>query len=476
MTNDETTMTNEEPECDPSGHSSFSTPGIRTRILLWHGLLLACILTALGVAAWRLRWEDELRRIDDRLNEPLSVLHGARHRPGLQRPARLPMRSLPDELAAQITASGCYYTIWQQDSTLLLRSANAPADIEAPENDQAGLFTTRWRSTGRMREAFRFTPPGECLLVGISTAPELAAQSRLGWWLLALGAGVLGIGLLVDACILRHAIRPVEEIISAAERISRGNLGARIEITAGAELGRLTNVLNSTFASLDHAFTQQARFSADVAHELRTPVSVLIAEAQSALERERSGADYRDTIATTLRSAQRMGGLIESLLDLAQIESGTALQRESCDLAVVTAEVISSHRGMAEVQGIEIRSRLETASCEANVAQITQIAANLLINALQHNQRGGHVLIETALENGHAVLRVANTGPGIPADDLPHVFERFYRADTSRSRKTGGTGLGLAICKAIADAHGARLTVESTPGAMTRFTLSVTAP
>jgi heavy metal sensor kinase len=407
-----------------------------------------------------------MRRVDEKLNEPLSLLHGTLHRPGLQRPARMSMRSVPEDVAEQITRpAGSYYAVWSGDGTLLTSSALAPQGLRMPEKEQAGLFATRWRSSGLMREAYRFTPPGECLLVGISTAPEIAGQSRLGGWLLALGAGVLSAGLLVDAWILRRAIRPVEEIIGAAERISHGNLSTRIETRANStELARLTKVLNETFASLDRAFTQQARFSADVAHELRTPVSVLIAEAQGALERERCGEEYRETISTTLRSARRMSGLIESLLDLAQIESGADLSRSACDLAVLSAEVIESLRGMAEAQGVVLHAKLERAVCEANAAQITQIIANLTANAIQHNERGGEVWLETGVEDGNASLSVQNTGPGIPAEDLPQVFERFYRTDSSRSRKTGGVGLGLAICKAIADSHGATLTVESGAG------------
>lgn len=463
---------------------TFPALSIRTGILLWHGLLLACILTAFGVTAHRLQWDNELARLDGKLDEPLSVLHRTMHMrntregnpPGRNAPPP-DEYNLPSDVRADFASQGLQYAIWSRHGKLLARSEAMPESLEMPPVSDLVAFVILRRNRGDLREAFLVTPPGECFLTAVSMRNELKYSARLGWWLLALGLAVLAIGLLVDAWILHRAIRPVEEIISAAERISRGHLSARIETKSGpAELGRLTNVLNGTFASLDQAFTQQTRFSADVAHELRTPVSVLIAEAQGVLERERSGEDYRDTIATTLRSAKRMSSLIESLLELAQIESGAALQREHCDLAVLTAEVITSHRGLAEARGIEIRSILRAAPCQANVAQFTQIVANLVINALQHNQPGGRVLVETELEAGHAVLRVENTGPGIPAEDLPHVFERFYRTDTSRSRKTGGVGLGLAICKAIADAHGAKLTVQSTPEVMTRFTLLVTAP
>ena len=273
---------------------------------------------------------------------------------------------------------------------------------------------------------------------------------------------------------MRRAIQPVEDIIGAAERISRGHLSARIESEgASTELQRLTQVLNETFASLDAAFAQQTRFSGDVAHELRTPVSVIISDAQSALERERTPADYRETIATHLRSAQRMGALIESLLDLAQIQSHTDAPHQRCDLATLASEVTDSLRTMADHQGITMESSFASAPCTGDAMQLVQIITNLLINAIQHNQRGGHVQISTATDCGRAVLRVENSGPGIASEHLPHIFERFYRTDASRSRKTGGVGLGLAICKAIADAHGAELAVQSTADERTVFVLKM---
>lgn len=462
---------------------NLSRLSLRTRIQLWHGLLLAGILITLGFAGWRLRWIDEVRRIDQELNQPLSAVHRAVHYPSNAPSARPPQgRDLPRNISltaedeALFADGGFYYAVWHADGTLAQASKDAPAGIEMPVKAGEGLFATQWRSAGQMREAYRFTPPGACLLVGVSTLPGLEARSRVGGWMLVLGLVILGVALLIDAWILRRAIQPVEEIITAAERISRGHLSARIETSAaGAELDRLQNVLNSTFASLDRAFSQQARFSADVAHELRTPVSVLITETQIALERERDGDDYRETIAACLRSARRMAGLIESLLDLAQIQSATSPVRAACDLSVLAAEAVESLGVMAEKQGVDVQQALQPAPCTGNASQLAQVIANLLVNAIQHNQRGGHVRIETKMESGRAVLRVENTGAGIPAKDRPHVFERFYRPDTSRSRKTGGVGLGLAICKAIADAHDAELSVESEPGGITAFTLKIAA-
>ncbi|MBX7207804.1 MAG: HAMP domain-containing protein [Verrucomicrobiaceae bacterium] len=457
----------------------WPSSSIRTRIQLWHGLLLACILVALGIAAWRLRWNDELRRVDRELNEALSQMHrilGA-GRPAAMRgnagtPSPPEQFTMPPDIAAQIAERGCYYALWTRAGKLVAHSSNAPATLTMPKLESGGTIVTHWRNSGDAREGYVFTPPGECIFAGVSVAQERAAMVRFGWWLVALGGGVLGIGLLVDAWIVRRAIQPVEDIIGAAERISRGHLSARIDSdSASHELKRLTKVLNETFASLDAAFSQQARFSGDVAHELRTPVAVIVTDAQNALERERSAEEYRETIATHLRSAQRMSALIESLLDLAQIQSHTDAAHDPCDLGALTNEVAESLRSLAEQQGITIETSLSPAPCTGNTLQLVQIITNLVSNAIQHNRSGGHVRISSKTEDGRAVLRVENSGPGISPEHLPHIFDRFYRTDASRNRKTGGVGLGLAICKAIADAHGAELTASSQPGASTEFAL-----
>ncbi len=444
---------------------------LRTHILTWHGLLLTCVLAAFGITAHRLHWDGELDRVDHGLDEPLALLHRSLHgqsgrggsppRDGSSPPKRF---ELPEALVRSFEARGLQYGVWNRSGTLLARSDGIPGDMGMPSVSGQAPFVIQRRLREGLREAYLITPPGECFLVAVSVREELAAATRLGWWLLALGAGVLVAGLLVDAWILRRAIRPVEEIISAAERITAGNLSTRIEAKSGAaELGRLAKVLNDAFNSVERVITQQSRFTADAAHELRTPVSILMVEAQSALEREREDVQYRETISTVLRTAQRMSGLIESLLDLAMLDSASTTSRESCDLALISREVVNQHRTCAAAHQITVEQNLSGAPCSGDVARLTQVITNLLMNAIQHNEPGGHVKIQTGMDDGAALLRVENTGPGIPGEDMPHVFERFYRADASRSRRTGGSGLGLAICKSIADAHGAALTLGSTP-------------
>ncbi len=235
-------------------------------------------------------------------------------------------------------------------------------------------------------------------------------------------------------------------------------------------MGRLAGVLNSTFGRLEAAFAHQARFTSDASHELRTPVSVILSQTQSALTRERSAAEYRDALQACQRAAQRMRKLTESLLELARLDAGQEpMRRQPFDLARVTRECVEMVRPLAAERGVQLHCELSPVQCPGDAERISQVATNLLSNAICFNRPGREVRISTRPEDGHAVLIVADTGQGIPAEDLPHIFERFYRVDKARSGTQGRTGLGLAISKAIIDAHSGVIEVSSQPGAGSAF-------
>jgi len=272
-----------------------------------------------------------------------------------------------------------------------------------------------------------------------------------------------------------RAIRPIEDISATATKIAAGDLSQRISATGREnELSRLAGVLNSTFARLEAAFAHQARFTSDASHELRTPVSVILTQTQGALARERSVAEYREALEACQRAAQRMRKLTESLLELSRLDAGQApFKHESFDLARVATECVELVRPLAEQREIRLACELRPASCLGDAERIAQVVTNLLTNAIHFNRPRGEVRIATGPENGTAWLTVKDTGEGIPAEDLPHIFERFYRADKSRSGTQGRTGLGLAISKAIADTHGGSIEVSSQPGAGSVFTLKL---
>jgi two-component system, OmpR family, sensor kinase len=247
-----------------------------------------------------------------------------------------------------------------------------------------------------------------------------------------------------------------------SQRISNGE--------TESELGQLASVLNSTFARLETAFAQQRQFTADAAHELRTPVSVMLTQAQTALNRERGAAEYREAVEACQRSAQRMRRLIESLLELARLDAGQEpMKRDKVDLSQTAWDCAEHIRSLAAARGIRIQCDLSPVEYHGDAERLAQVITNLLSNAVQYNKANGEIRLSAKLQGRMILLAVSDTGPGISRADLPHLFDRFYRADPSRS--SGQTGLGLAISKAIVEAHGGTIEVTSQPGAGTTFTV-----
>jgi heavy metal sensor kinase len=295
------------------------------------------------------------------------------------------------------------------------------------------------------------------------------------WGLLAAGLAVLALGMGGGWRLVTNAFRPIEDISSAAAKIAAGDLSQRINTSeTDTELGRLAGVLNSTFSRLEAAFSQQGRFTADAAHELRTPVSVLLTHAQNGLASPGLTDEQREAFEACQRAGQRMRRLIESLLQLARLDAGQEdMKREAFDLSCVAQECIEMVRPLAAERQVSILSDLQTVDCHGDAERIGQVIMNLLTNAIYFNKDGGEVRVTAQATKEGAILKVSDTGAGIPEEDLPHVFERFYRVDKSRSRKQGRTGLGLAICRAIMDAHGGTITVSSQPGSGSVFEVTI---
>jgi heavy metal sensor kinase len=319
-------------------------------------------------------------------------------------------------------------------------------------------------------------PSSELIEVGCSIAPELKELRFIALTLTGVGAGILLLGLTVGGRMVSQAIRPIEDISTTAVKISAGDLSQRISIAeAESELGRLAAVLNSTFARLETAFAQQKQFASDAAHELRTPVTVILTQTQMALGRERDAAAYRQTVEACQRAAQRMRKLIESLLELARFDAGQeVLQRLNFDLARTVAEGIGWVQPLAEERRVKIIAELKPLAITGDSERLGQVVTNLLTNGIQYNQPGGEVRVKLAGQGNLVVLEIADTGQGIAPDDLPRVFERFYRADKSRTGG-GSTGLGLSICKAIVEAHGGTIEVSSVEKVGTTFVVRLPA-
>ena len=455
---------------------------LRWRIQLWHGLLLLLVLLVLGIAAYRLESAHLYRQLDEALQVRMQALHDSLVSKG-KRPMPLPNSERPQPAPREFQLSSqavglfeasvepaFYFELWARTGQRLGSSSNAPADLVLPKRDSGehGPITR----VG-MREMVQFTPPGECLLVGASDASLQRELRHFTAWLGGIGLVVLALGWLGGWGLATHTLAPILHIRATAQRIAAGHLDERIPIAeTESELGNLSATLNETFQRLENAFAEQARFTSDAAHELRTPVAIILGQTQLSLSRPRSAEEARETLETIRRSGLRMQHLIDSLLELAQLDDASAaIRQQPCDLAELSREQLDAIRPLAEEKGLTLESDLHPAPCQADRERIAQILTNLLANAVKYCRPNDHVRLTTAQDNGHILVTVADTGPGIAAENLPHLFERFYRADASRSRATGGAGLGLAICKSIAEAHRGELTATSSEGNGTTFTL-----
>jgi two-component system, OmpR family, sensor kinase len=458
---------------------------IRWRLQLWHGLLLACVLTCFGYTAWRLARATQYQRVDQELEERLAAIAGATRR-AIDAAGRLPRdRPLPAEgrgfderlrrhpelrlneretlLFNGGSGSRFYFVVWLPDGRELTRSSSALSDALLPP---AAAGSSGSRERGSLRERFHFTPPGECILVGCDIRDDRTRLRRFAWLLVSAGGIVMALGMAGGWWISLRVLSPISAISATAAKISTGDLSQRIgTISAGSELDHLVHVLNGTFARLQASFARQAQFTADASHELRTPVSVVLTQTQTALARERPAAEYRESLAACQRAAQRMRRLTESLLTLARLDSGEdAAAREPCDLERITKEAVDLLRPLAQEQEVTLSLELAAVRCEGNAEQLGQIVTNLVSNAIYYNRPGGTVQIRTAAEADGAVLSVTDTGQGISPEDLPHICERFYRANKARSNVAGRTGLGLAITKAIVETHNGSLQMASELG------------
>ena len=508
---------------------------IRWRLQIWYGVILLAVLAGFGVTAYQLERGRQFRRIDDELRRRGNMIANAlrlppprragpdgppfaRPLPGAPEPGMpegprrgRPFEEGPDagagprfsgepDLQARLAnqfdetdTNGFYYVVFSRDGKELRRSTNAPAGVKPPEGRMPGppedsgpdavlprRSPLRQPPLIRTRESFRetvlFNPRlQEAIVVGRSLAVELSDLRRTAFILTAVGGAILLVGLAGGWWLAGRAIRPVQDITVAAQKISGSDLSQRIDVAeTESELGRLASVLNSTFARLDAAFAQQQQFTSDAAHELRTPVSVMLTQIQSALARDRSAPEYRETIEACQRSVQRMRRLIESLLELARLDAGQeTMKRMTFDLARTAADAIELVRPLAESRRLEIRSELASAACVGDPERFGQVVTNLLTNAVNYNRENGSVRIETGREGDFAFVRVSDDGPGIAPEHLPHIFERFYRADSSRTVGWGGAGLGLAISKAVIEAHSGTIEVTSEVGRGTVFTVRI---
>ena len=316
------------------------------------------------------------------------------------------------------------------------------------------------------------------IAIDISQEEEVLKRYRYWFWAILVVTAV--VFPLVGYRIARHGIRPVEEIAAIARRITSTNLRERIRAEGyPSELASLAGTFNEMLDRLQQSFEQISRFSADIAHDLRTPINNIRGEAEVALARARTVDEYRDALESSLEEAVRLSELIGSLLFLARAEGPfTNLHRQSVDVNELLGTVRDYYEATASDSGISLVTVncVERMTVDLDRALMLRAVSNLVSNAIAHTPSKGTVTLGASAIDGEIRITVSDTGIGIPPEALARVFDRLYRVDPSRSRTSGGTGLGLAIVRSIMMLHGGSAEISSQIGCGTRVTLRMLAP
>jgi heavy metal sensor kinase len=391
-----------------------------------------------------------------------------------------------NEMAPEI--SGRFIRITREDGSILYQSPSpinqrfVPARIPTLKSWGGTPFSLLDSHAGTgtvLIEAVPFVAPeGNSFLIEVGTSSH-DIHSTLHGLLLTLALGVpfiIAVAALGGIFVMRRALRPLDEITRAAETITSRNFGERLPIVhTGDELERLTTSLNRMVSRLEDSFQHINRFSADVSHELRTPLTILRGELESLTQYDHLSPAAMEVIGSALEEIGRLTQIINQLLEISRLEAGQATREVSIvslgELATGTAEQM---RLLADEKSIRLDYLVSSeVAVMGNASLLKQIVVNLLDNAIKYTPAGGSVELLVESKGSKAVLEVRDTGIGIPGYALPHICERFYRADKARTRHSGGAGLGLSIVKSICTAQGGELSILSKEGEGTRVRIEM---
>lgn len=456
---------------------------IGSRLTIWYGSVLAVGLIGFAGVVYSSFARNLLSEIDRALAEELAEIETVvRHAPD----AATLVAALEREFGRHE-----FYEIqvrrWDGEregdivfQTPQLREHALPLPDRPPLVEQT-TASAEVSGLGPHRVAMRLSaaPTGEYLL---QAADSLALFRRelAGLLLVMWGAGpiVLGVALGGGYWLSRRALAPVDRLTATAIDISAARLDRRVDSgAADDELGRLARAFNGMIERLENSFGEMRRFTADAAHELRTPLAVLRSEAEVALRADRSPGQYRHVLENQLEEIARLTRLTEELLFLCREDAGLqAVPIQPVRVDELLEQLVGQLQSAAQARDvtleIDVRSPLTIAS---DPDRLRRLFFNLVDNALKFTPTGGRVAIHAVRNGGRVEVVVTDSGIGIPPAHLPHICRRFYRVDQARGRAIEGTGLGLSICQAIVDAHDGTLRIESSPGNGTRVVVSLPA-
>ena len=470
---------------------------IRWRLTLWNTLALAAVLLGFGLLVYGLLRHALYEQVDRALLGEYDQFRQD------ERPGGRPEERLLYRVHEFMEHEHFFCVIYDAQGRVYLKTEELAADSVPPAPPPRRPERRYWIAGVRGGE--RSQPPEprlrDMVLPGIGHQRALEGRLRLGGesftvlhlapleevdrelktlLTVLLTAGPLALVLSGGLAYLlaRKALAPVGQLHRMTAQITADRLDRRLPVAnPGDELGHLAQTINAMIARLERSFAEVRRFTADASHELRTPLTAIRTEAEVALGKPLTAAGYHNLLGSILEECGRLTRLTEQLLVLAREDAGASPQaHEPLDLAALVEGVAETMRPLAEAKGLRLDVRGgDGLGMHGDSARLRQVFYNLLDNAIKYTPEGGRVEVLLGRRDHEAVVTVRDTGAGIPAEHLPHVFDRFFRVDKARTRAEGGTGLGLSIAKSIVTAHGGRIELASAPGHGTTCTVSLPA-
>ena len=456
---------------------------IRSRLTAWYVTLLAIILILFSVLLNYFL----AKRLHESVDNSLTVSATVVATSATMRLGNSPLPGL-NQLFEQFMNQGNlnkFYRIYDGSGNVGSRSKNISASqfpLSQPAYADAleGKNSYETFTVGGQQPIRVITMPilieGKLInLVQVGTSLEAVQETlrNLKIFLFTAVPSVLILAALFLRFMARRALKPISRIIDTAREIGQGQeLSKRIPVLKiKDELGQLALTFNEMMNRLENSFAQMRQFSSDASHELRTPLTVLKGQNELILSKQRKPEEYQEVISSNLEEINYMSKVLEDLFVLSKSdENQVNLDYKPVDLRALVEEVCKHAEILAEEKNIKIIiAFLEPIEIKGDEVRLRQMVWNVLQNGIKYTQQGGELKISLQNEGDFALLTIQDTGIGIPEEDLPLIFNRFYRVDKARTRDEGGSGLGLSICRQIAEAHKGKIVVESKLGVGTRF-------
>ena len=455
---------------------------IRWKLTLWFALVLSVILIVSGIVLYLLLQTYLIRQVDDSLRVHSAEVHGTLNVSEIPEPVDYAVIHSKLPPINEFASPGIYIQFVSEDGTAVVKSSNLggqelPVDTALIADGFSGNTAIKTLSAGGGASVRVMVSPlyvqNDILLLEVAQSLNYVDDTlrEVRYALIASTLLALAFAAVSGAILVRRSLLPVRRISRTARTIeSSSDLTKRVGYRGpNDEIGELATTFDHLIGHLDRAFKSQRSFVADASHELRGPLTVIRGNL-SLLKRNLDAAAKATSLKAVEQEALRMSAIVDDLLLLAEVDAGQQTRREPVDLAAIFDEEIARARTIAGKRTIRAVRR-EDVTVEGDPVKLKELISNLVDNAIKYTAETDRIELSLSRKREWAVFEVTDTGIGIEPGEIPHIFDRFYRVDKVRSRASGGTGLGLAIVKGIVDQHGGEVSVKSTPGQGTTFTV-----